>query len=412
MKKPFYSLSRYSLFLVILALPFSDARVEWMGIPVYVPELAVLLSALLFLISMRRKESSARTVPKTMLLGFLLVLVGMIASAYAAGTLAEPTYGAMKSWLVFPAVFGFLLTQVFRSERDIREALFIWFLVSATVATATLFPGPTGAETYDGRLHSFFLSPNHLALFLIPGSIIGWLFISGIGNIPKHFLALTLEGLIILTLFRTESHGAIAASFLGTAIYFIGALFGRRGAIRLVLGIGIIIAGLFAFLHLSGQWERLSAGDVRHSLASRVMIWNVAGSMIAEKPFFGIGPRSFQEAYLARQESFPPYLEWAVPHPHNVFLSFWLSAGLLGLSGFLLLLILLFFGAVEGLSRRGVSSRSVPATLFALGSAAVLAGLVDETYFKTDLAIGFWTILTFSIHYVSAQRKQKQKTSE
>lgn len=404
MKKPFFFLAHRSVFLIFLALPFSDARMEWGGVPLYVPEMAILFSMFCFVIAVRRRECSLRVVPKRVGIGFLLVFLGMIVSAYSTGAFTEPAFGAMKSWVVFPAISAFLFFQVLRSERDIREALFVWFLVSATVSVSTLFPGSVSAQTYDGRLLSVFPSPNHLALFLLPGSVIGWLFVSGIGNLPRHFLALLFEGIIIFTLFRTESHGAIAASFLGTVIFFFGALFGWRAVIRTSLGFLVIAMGLFVSLHLSGEWARMSGGMERHSFASRIMIWNAAGSMIAENPILGVGPRNFQEAYLRRQTAFPPYLEWAVPHPHNVFLSFWLFSGLFGLLGFFLLLFSIFSGTKEGLMRRGVTGRSVPATLFSLGTAIMVAGLVDETYFKTDLAVGFWILIAFTAFLISKKR--------
>ena len=72
------------------------------------------------------------------------------------------------------------------------------------------------------------------------------------------------------------------------------------------------------------------------------MIWKSAGLMIKNNPLFGIGPGNFQEKYMEYQKYFPPYLEWAVPQPHNIFLAFWLESGLIGLAGFILLLLYFF----------------------------------------------------------------------
>jgi O-antigen ligase len=410
MNKPFLHLTRLALFAVFLTLPFSSVRAVVSGIPVYLPEMVIILAGLSSLLAVKRHELSLRTIPAILGVGFLALLSGVALSAYVAGMTTEPALGAIKSWIVFPAIFSFLLLQILHSEHDIREAFLVWFLVSATVALATLFPGPTATTTYDGRLLSFFPSPNHLALFLLPGSVIGWHFVSGLKHLPRHFLALALEGVVLLALFRTESEGAMVASFLGMAAFFIGTLFGKRAALRFLGSLLLLITLTASGLVFSGTWERYASGEVRHSLASRVMIWNAASSIAVEHPFFGIGPRQFQETYLAIQDAYPPYLEWAVPHPHNVFLSIFLSGGLLALFGFFVLLGVLFVGSTSGLSRRGNTGRLIPATLFGLGTAFILAGLVDETYFKNDLALSFSTMVAFSGYFL-VKKKSRGETS-
>ncbi len=400
MNKPLLYLARLALFAVFLTLPFSSFRTFVFGAPIYLPEAVISIAALLFLSALRRREAALRTVPILPIIGFLALFAGITLAAVLTDTRAEPSLGVLKSWIFFPALFAFLLLQVFRSERDMREALFVWFLVSATVAAVTLLPGPAATTTYDGRLLAFFPSPNHLALFLLPGSVLGWFFVAGQGRLPKHFLALGLEGVVLLSLFRTESSGAIVASFLGMAALFLGTIFGRKAARRFLGGILALVTIALATLVLSGTWERYASGEVRHSLASRVMIWSAAGAAIADHPISGIGPRRFQEEYLALQDTFPPYLEWAVPHPHDVFLSAWLSGGLIGLLGFLALTAALSIGAFSGLSRRSAPSRLLPATLFGLGTAFIVAGLVDDTYFKNDLACMFWVTVAFSGRYL------------
>jgi O-antigen ligase len=114
------------------------------------------------------------------------------------------------------------------------------------------------------------------------------------------------------------------------------------------------------------------------------MIWQSAGKILEDNPTWGIGPGNFQEKYLEYQKYYPPYLEWAVPHPHNLYLAFYLYSGILGLAAFLLSI---FFWL-----KKIMAQKKEATVLVALGIIAyfLLHGMVDTTYFKNDLAVIFW----------------------
>ncbi|MDP3962279.1 MAG: O-antigen ligase family protein, partial [bacterium] len=138
----------------------------------------------------------------------------------------------------------------------------------------------------------------------------------------------------------------------------------------------------------SEKWQALTQLENRSSFASRMMIWQSAGKMIADNPIFGIGLGRFQEVYLEYQKYFPPYLEWAVPQPHNLYFAVWLQTGLMGLIGFTLLIAWVIFLLVKNKSRES-------ALLLGLLTLYLLYGLFDTPFFKTDLAFAFWLVIAF-----------------
>ena len=168
----------------------------------------------------------------------------------------------------------------------------------------------------------------------------------------------------------------------------------------------------------------------RSSLASRFTIWKSAGLMIENNPLFGIGPGNFQEKYLEYQKYFPPYLEWSVPQPHNIFLAFWLESGLVGLIGFVILLFYFFrdnkkvypFTKIKednntsiSVIKKQISEKLDDKEYFGDGAIQDLRilllgimiyllvhGLVDTTYWRNDLAVVFWTIV--AANYFLAER--------
>ena len=131
------------------------------------------------------------------------------------------------------------------------------------------------------------------------------------------------------------------------------------------------------------------------------MIWRAAWMIGKDHPIFGIGPGNFLKYYLDYQKRFSePYLEWAVPEPHNIFLAFWLEAGILGLSGFALLLYWFFKKGIfeykkarPGSARHGSKDISATILLISLMAYILIHGLFDTTYWKNDLAIMFWVII-------------------
>jgi len=148
-------------------------------------------------------------------------------------------------------------------------------------------------------------------------------------------------------LYFTKSHGA----WFGVAGAFVIVWILRRvsNTVRAFVLTAVVACGIVLPFAAVWYWPHAQAAlniPDRSSAASRVTIWRSAIAIGRDYPVFGIGPGSFQAQYLRYQKNYPPYLEWAVPQPHNTYLAFWLQTGALGLVGFVLLLVW-FFGALS-----------------------------------------------------------------
>src|SRR3989338_5592075 len=116
----------------------------------------------------------------------VLILSGVIISTIFSSDL-KIGLGILKSWFLAPIFFAFILGDIFEDSgfKEIGSALF----VSATVVAAISFVYLIfGRLTFDGRLAAFYLSPNHLAMWLAPGLLAGfglW-FEFGIINSKHH----------------------------------------------------------------------------------------------------------------------------------------------------------------------------------------------------------------------------------
>ena len=130
-------------------------------------------------------------------------------------------------------------------------------------------------------------------------------------------------------------------------------------------------------------------------MSSRMMIWKSSALMIKNNFIFGIGPGNFQNKYLEYQKYFPPYLEWAVPQSHNLYLAFWLQSGIIGLIG-LIGLISTWLKKTIGEILKNQKNSALLAVSLGIVIYILLHGILDTTYWKNDLALIFWIFLTFN----------------
>lgn len=400
----------FFLLLTLLLLPFAQVSIRFFRMPVYLPELSLLFAAASFFIYGRRQSIRIRYPKKIYLIGAGLILGGSIVSLFANGITVQEL-GAFKSWIVFPLVFSFLLFQIGEDPRERYRMLGAWFLGVAFTSLISLLPFFSFLATYDGRLRFFYPSPNHLAMFIVPGILIGIFFCMRTlfaeetnGKKEKKrgmlFAQLLVVGLMSLALVQTASLGGRISALTGMAALVFFLCLPRRMIRRSLFPLLSAGAILCVALTVTVDWRGLASGEVRSSLGSRVMIWNTSLLLISEHPIAGIGMRNFQDAYLGAQPQFPSYMEWAVPHPHNIFFAFWLFTGLVGLVGFLALSCGLLRDLFRGIMRHSSKESacgSINALFLSLFLAFLVFGVVDTPYFKNDLALSFWALVALAI---------------
>ncbi|HUD08661.1 MAG TPA: O-antigen ligase family protein, partial [Candidatus Saccharimonadales bacterium] len=258
----------------------------------------------------------------------------------------------------------------------------------------------SGLLTYDGRLHIFYDSPNQLGMFLAPIFIVGLVLFLRENLYWRKLLFLAGLFLLAVNLYFTYSYGTwMALAVAITVVFWL-----KHKTLRSRVGILILV---FLAAIAIGQMRSQKMADLenmggRSSIDSRIMIWKAAGLMIESNPLFGIGPGNFQNKYLEYQKYFPPYLEWAVPQPHNLFLAFWLEAGFLGLVGFVFLLVQFFKD-----NKKAIENNHLYGTLcFAVMLYLLVHGLIDTTYWRNDMAIIFWTIISINTFLSSKGKAQ------
>jgi len=375
------------IYLTIFSLPLYLVRFSILGVPTNVLEVLIGVAFVFSLVETPRRGVStwreSYSSYKVYIFYIVLLFLGLFSSLLAGNNYLVSS-GIIKSWFVLPLIFFLTIILSLPKDKFINVWKFVYFS-AITVAIIALGYKVLGFVTYDGRLEVFFNSPNYLAMYLSPGVIIGIQKIQELSS-WKRFGSLII---IVAALYFTYSYAAWLAIAISIGIvYWLIYKEAKPQAGGLVSRILIYLIILFVLFISQGQSSKFNDFinfDERSSLSSRMMIWRASAKILEDNWIFGIGAENFQEKYLEYQKYFPPYLEWAVPHPHNVFLAFWLFAGILGLAGFLGLIFLRLKNSFQ-------NNKKTPLELVSFGVLVyiLLHGLVDTTYFKNDLAMIFW----------------------
>jgi len=389
-----------SLFLLtIFSMPLYLVRMNIFGLPSNVFELlAILTIAILFLKTRKVLIEKLFGLPKLLLVSVMLILSGVLLSIlfnenYRAG------FGIFKSWFLVPILFSFLLYIIFDSKENLEKVFLSIYLSAAIVGFISIVYKTLGIVTYDNRLEAFYSSPNYLAIYLSSSIFFGFYFIAKSflekAYSKKFFVHLFLTLLLLLSLYFTYSYGAWLAVFIALLFTIFFSVPQKKFLISILFF--IIAATILVFQFNTSKFSSLVNFSQRSSFSSRIMIWDASFLMIKQNPVWGIGPGNFQNSYLSLQKYFSPYLEWAVPQPHNIFIAFWLQSGFMGLIGFLLLLFFIFKIFFEINKNKKDTFLTAPLLGFFLYT--VLHGLLDTTYWKNDYSFLFWicVFLIFSI---------------
>lgn len=333
-------------------------------------------------------------------LGAFLAPIGILLPDGHVFEARQIALGVWKGWVIAPILYFAVLTQVLQSSEDVRAILRSYIYSAALVGLVShalaLF---SDGLTIDFRLRGFFDSANYLALYVGPAILIAIYFLFGRSRPKKigEYLDLASLSVLIYTLLFTQSYAGILAVFGALGIFVLLQLI-RTPLQRKAIGLALTIL-IFAFLAIMAtqiqtpKFQQFVDFENRSSTSVRLEIYRVALDLVQKHPLVGIGPGLFQANY---QVDAPLVLghapmEWNMPHPHNIFLGFWLNAGLLGLVAFIILIVL--------------AHRRFTYPLIALWS-IVIHGLFDMPFWKNDLAMIFWLIIAV---IVVLQKEPKTK---
>lgn len=399
---------RLALLLLLALLPAYLWRTQVAGIPTTWLELAIYLTVIahLFRDQASLKYTLTATKQPVWLIPIALMLTAAIGGVLIA-TDARVALGILKGWFIDPFLVALLIYHYSRTGlpeiwwRQCWGALLIG-------AAATVIISLVGLDFHPWqRLRGWYDSPNVFAMYLTPiwvGSLF-WPWHTKL--VPRlsqagWLSALTVVGIGIIF---TQSYTAlIALGFSLLLAWYLKTSQTKRGVATWVLvGLSVIGLGLPFAVVARGEWTLPTRWNESGNLSSgevRLILWQHATTYIREQPLLGLGLGQWQNNFLQRARtnhllsSVKPELALELYYsslfPHSLWLTTWLSLGLLGLGSLIWLSVLLGRAADRASPKLG-------ATLAGVTAVMLIQGTSDTTLFKNDLSILWWFVLALAL---------------
>ncbi|HLY24806.1 MAG TPA: O-antigen ligase family protein [Aggregatilineales bacterium] len=347
----------------------------------------------------------------------LLVIVASVTLLWA-----EQRAPALREWRIIilePALFYALLRIARLPKLDWLRMVDVLLLAATAIVVMGLIgyfsPSSLGvvvAEQGTRRLASIYgsyASPNNLALFLgrcIPFALA--MALVAPGN-ARRISAGIVTALLAVAVVLTQSAGALLLGVPAAVVVVLllwNKVIGR-------IAVGVTVGGLAILIPLARFVPRLQGliDLSRSSSFIRIQVWTSAVNLLREHPFTGAGLDQFLYLYRSRYILPDAWREPDLSHPHNFFLDYWISLGILGLV-VLAALQITFWQTALAVWRRARNVDPIIAALAvgAMGSMAdfLAHGLVDNSYFLVDMAYIFCFTLALVNRLKHLQREEEE----
>ena len=387
--------SRYAtiaLGLTAAGLPLYVVRWKYGPISTTLLEGLVVATLALYLLG-RREEGSLRfnrtpyDVPIV-----LLLLAG--ASAVFVPPDRWHALGLYRAYFVEPIAIFYVAIDLLRRPGQVRGVLLGLALGSSIFAVlnvgAFFVSFAQGTFILGSPPTALYTSGPEVAMYLEPPFALAAGLVLFADQRRDRLMALAWLALLVPALTLTFSRGA----YFAIAVLALVAIATSRArvplAAALVVGVIVLLQVPLVQKRLAGQFN---LGDSDTTIRGRLSIFSDTISMLRDHPIFGNGLGGYH--YLFRGTILEIY-------PHDVWLTFWVEVGLLGMVAFAVIFFALMYRGWRAFSHATGFYRAL---LWGVSGGLVLwgtHGLVDSPYWKNDMSVEFWILAALELIAIRA----------
>jgi O-antigen ligase len=380
-------LSRWALLATIAGLPTYVVRWHYGPIPTTLLESLIIATVALYLVARwrdgwRRPLSTPYDIPI-----LLLLLAGAISVLVAKDH--RGALGLYRAYFIEPLAVFYVAVDLLGRIEDIGRALIALAAGSSafailnlivfvqTVANHQLIVGSPPSALYGDS--------NYVAMYLEPPVALAAGLVLFANSSRWRWLGLAwlaVTGGALFVMFSKGSYLALAALAAVTVLSV------RRW--RWPIMVGLIAVGVL-LSRLPLVQDRFST--LYPSYAGRIQLFTVTLQMLQDHPIFGIGLGGY--SFLLNGHT--PEL-----YPHDIWLTFWVEIGLLGVVAFATILLGLLWRGWRAWPRTDGFHKPV---LWGVLGALVLwtvHGIVDSPYWKNDMSAEFWLLAAIEVVILAA----------
>jgi O-antigen ligase len=374
----------YFLGTILGLLPTYLIRFTIFDLPTTFLEIIILVFIFFVLVTKFHEISSLKKLGRLNWFILAFVLSGIISTIISP----EPikALGHLKAFIIEPILMFYAINLIVTKREDVRIPLLFLFWSAVIISIWGIIQYFTflglpirfwGSGEEAKRIVSVFEFPNALSLYL--GPIIAFFFVFYLKkeNLVSLMAYRVGLGFMFVALFLTFSRGAWIALFL-TLLFFIF----HKYSWKKVLPAFLII--VFLLVLTPAFYERISLINNDSSSVAHLDLMQLGVNKIINDPIFGNGLFGFRDTLVEAN-----YKGEILNYPHNIFLNFWLELGLLGFLAFFTVQWFILDEYKKNPTTLGLAAVAFLAVI-------LLHGLVDVPYFKNDLAVLFWVIVSLS----------------
>ena len=390
------SLLRYSrrmLIVTIGALPLYVVRWHYGPLPTTLLETLILISLGLYVVAKWREGGIPHPIRTPLDIPILLLIAAASISVFIPPD-TRAALGLYRAFFIEPVLIFYIAADLLRGEQYLRRAVVSFAIGSSVLAVLNLVAVAQALLHHTFHVGSapnaLYGDANYVAMYLEPPVAFAMALLLFDRTPRWRWLGAAWLSITGLALLLTLSKGSfLALLVLGVVVI----LRMRRWMLPLLAGL-VVVAFLVSRVPLIAQ--RIATSE--NSLVGRFQIYGAAIRVLKQNPILGLGLGGFD--YTFRKHASQPY-------PHDVWLTFWVEIGLLGLIAF----AVIFFGLVwrgwralpqtEGFYR--VAMWGVMGSLVLWG----IHGLVDSPYWKNDMSVEFWVVAAIELAAIGSIARSK-----
>jgi putative inorganic carbon (hco3(-)) transporter len=383
--------SRVLLAVTAACLPLYAVRWSYGPLPTTLLENLVLATIALYLVA-RWREGNLRFIRSPYDIGIAVLLLSGAISVLVAKD-HRAALGLYRAYFIEPAALFYVASDMLNRRGDFRTLLI--GLGVGTSIFAVMNVAVFAAAAFQNTVHfgappsAIYTSSNAVAMFLEPPAAFAIGLILFADERRDRLMALAWAMVLVVAFVLTFSRGA----YLALALFGVLTVITVRPDLRrplLIVGIAAAVIVLLTVMVASTtplMRSRFSYVALNYTVQTRAAIFTATLSIIAAHPILGVG----LGGYVYNLHGFPEI------YPHDVYMTFWVELGLLGLLAFLYIFVRLGVSAWRTLSD---ASGFEKALLWGVVGTVVMwaiHGIVDSPYWKNDMAVEFWLVVAIAV---------------
>jgi putative inorganic carbon (hco3(-)) transporter len=374
--------SRWMLYATVAGMPLYVVRWHYGPLPTTLLETLIFVTVGLYVIA-RLREGKRRPVSTPYDIPILLLLLAGAVSVVVAKD-HRAALGLYRAYFIEPVAIFYVAVDLLRNAQHLLRTVFAFAIGSSAFAVINLAVFVRAllahAVNVGAAPNAFYGDANPVAMYLEPPVAFATaLVLFGQGRRLRLMGAawLAITGSALTVMFSKGSYAALAV------LVIVVLLTAPRWRLPLF---GALLVAIAAATQIPLLMQRLAT--IPPSLNGRQEIFGAALGMIRDHPLLGLGLGGFSYAF----RGVTPEI-----YPHDMWLTFWVEVGLLGVVAFSVILFsLLWRGWRAWPSMQGVYR---PLLWGVLGGLVLwtVHGLVDSPYWKNDMSVEFWTLAALQV---------------